>query len=150
MRLTVERADPRSDECSALIDELSDALFAITGNDGRSSFDDPDDPDLYFAIARIDGVAAGCGALRRGPPGAGEIKRMYARKPGYGIGKAVLNHLESEAARRGMDRLVLSTRRVNRAAVDFYLAQGFAPCAPYGRYVGRERSICLERQISRP
>ena len=40
--IDVARADPRCADARALMDELSDALAAITGSSGRASFD-PDD-----------------------------------------------------------------------------------------------------------
>ncbi|RYE96151.1 MAG: GNAT family N-acetyltransferase, partial [Oxalobacteraceae bacterium] len=36
---------------------------------------------------------------------------------------------------------------VNARAVAFYERHGYAPVAPYGRYVGRAASVCLGRRL---
>lgn len=153
MTWRVELEPPDSAIARALIDELSAALAGITGDDGRASFDprDLDDPRAAFVIARDDrGEACGCGALRplAGAPDTGELKRMFARVRGRGLGGALLAALERLAIARGYRTLVLSTRRINVDAVAFYRARGYAECAPYGRYVDRPASICLAREIS--
>ena len=59
----------------------------------------------------------------------------------------VLAALERHAVACGYRQLWLSTRRVNARAVAFYERHGYAPVAPYGRYVGRAASVCLGRRL---
>lgn len=132
-----------------LVAELDAALAAITGDSGASSFDAADarGPGAVFLVARgPDGAALGCGALRPLAPGVAELKRMYAR-PGSGAGSVLLAALEAQAATLGYGALHLSTRRVNARALAFYRRHGYADVAPWGKYAGSERSVCLGRVI---
>jgi ribosomal protein S18 acetylase RimI-like enzyme len=139
-----------------LLDELTQVLRQLTGDGGTNSFhaDDLHDPHAVLLVARdAAGHALGCGALRplEGERGrSAEVKRMYARSGGQGVGSAVLEALERHALGLGCDRLVLSTRRINAPAVAFYRAHGYVECKPYGRYVGREVSICLGKALTAP
>lgn len=152
-RVVCTPADPDSVDARALIAELDAALAAITGDSGASSFDAADvrGPGAVFLIARAaDGTAVGCGALRPLADAAGqpvaELKRMFAR-PGSGAGRALLAALEQQATAMGYRAIHLSTRRVNERAVDFYRRHGYADVAPWGKYVGSGRSVCLGRKL---
>lgn len=148
--LRVAAADPASPEALGLIAQLDAALLAITGDSGASSFDPRDvmGEGAAFVIAYDEhGAALGCGALRPLEREIGELKRMYAR-PGSGAGAVILAELERNAAAFGYRRLWLSTRRVNARAVSFYKRHGYAPVPPYGRYIGRDASICLGRNLA--
>lgn len=148
--LRVAGADPASAEALQLIAQLDAALLAITGDSGASSFDphDVQGAGAAFVIAYDEhGAALGCGALRPLEGDTGELKRMYAR-PGSGAGVLVLAELERRAAALGYRQLWLSTRRVNARAVSFYERNGYAPVPPYGRYIGRNASVCLGRELA--
>ncbi len=159
--LDIRPEDPESPSARALIDALSEALRALTGDAGRASFDPQDlrDPDGLFVVARdARGTPVGCGGFRALPergPRVAELKRMYAvpraRAAGAGepagVGHAVLVALQQAARARGHQVLCLSTRRVNARAVAFYARHGYAACAPWGRYVGRDASVCLEKRL---
>ena len=142
--------DPGAADSMALMDEVSTALEAITGDGGRSSFDVDDvrGPMACFVIARDhSGAALGCGALRPLQPGVAEIKRMYARHGTSGVGSAVLRYLEEEAVAMGYQAIWLETRLVNRRAVDFYEARGYTRIANYGKYIGNPLAVCFEKQL---
>ncbi|NVM77802.1 GNAT superfamily N-acetyltransferase [Duganella sp. SG902] len=142
--------DPGAADSLALMDELSTALEAITGDGGRSSFDVDDvrGPMACFVVARdLNGAALGCGALRPLEPGVAEIKRMYARHGTSGVGSAVLRYLEEEAVAMGYQAIWLETRLVNRRAVDFYEARGYTRIANYGKYIGNPLAVCFEKQL---
>lgn len=147
--LRVALADPASLEALRLTAQLDAALSAITGDSGASSFDprDVQGLDAAFVIAwNARGEAVGCGAFRKLEGDVAELKRMYAR-PGSGAGACMLADLERRAAACGYRQLWLSTRRVNTRAVGFYERHGYAPVAPWGRYVGRAVSVCLGRRL---
>ncbi len=85
----IRAEDPGTPDAIALIDELSAALAAITGDSGRSSFDADDvrAARACFAVARnANGEAVGCGAFRPLADGVAEVKRMYARPGNPGTG----------------------------------------------------------------
>lgn len=148
VRIALEPAT--GEDARQLLDELSDALAAITGDSGRSSFDPADvqGSRAGFAVARdAEGRALGCGALRPLEGDAAELKRMYARPGGCGVGRALLRFLEEEARRLGYGALRLETRRVNARAVSFYERHGYARIPNYGRYAGLERAVCFEKRL---
>lgn len=144
-------ASPTDPAAVPLLDTLSNTLSALTGDDGRASFDpaQADDTGSVFLLALDEAdQPIGCGALRPLAAGVGEIKRMYAAPGTKGVGAALLAALEGEAERLGYASLKLSTRRVNHRAVDFYRRQGWRETDPFGRYVARPESICMARALS--
>lgn len=148
--ILIEDADPDHPDARALIAALSQRLAAITGSSGQASFDADDvrGPGAAFLLARDEqGRAIGCGALRPLQPGVAEIKRMYAAVTGQGVGSAVLAALEAKAKSLGYGEIRLETRRVNTAAVGFYLRAGYRGIPPYGRYVGRPEAVCFAKPI---
>lgn len=146
--IAVGRADPAETDARALMDELSDALAAITGDSGRASFD-PDDVRAVracFVIARdAHGRALGCGAFRPLGDAVAEVKRMYARPGTAGVGSAVLRFLEAEARRLGFAALWLETRLVNARAVAFYERRGYQRIPNYGKYTGNPQAVCFAK-----
>lgn len=134
----------------ALMAALSRKLETIVGDPGRNSFADWVEGDArhVFIVAYEDGVPVGCGGLRPLGDGVGEIKRMYAARPGAGIGAAVLAHLEGVARAAGYAHVRLETRAVNTAALGFYLARGYRRIENYGRYVGRVEAVCFGKILT--
>ena len=65
----------------ALIAELNAALLALTPPEHcyHMTVEQMADADTTVFIARDDGRAVACGALRRHGDGIGEVKRMYTR-----------------------------------------------------------------------
>jgi putative acetyltransferase len=57
------------------------------------------DPSFTFLVARLDGRAVGCGALRGIERDVGEVKRMFVVPEfrGLGIARRILKALESRA-----------------------------------------------------
>jgi GNAT superfamily N-acetyltransferase len=150
LAIAVSAEDPAGAEALALVAELTATLTAITGDGGQASFDPADvrGPRACFALARgAHGRALGCGALRPLDAEVGELKRMFARPGTRGVGSAVLQFLEREAARHGYAALRLSTRRVNERAVAFYARHGYRRIDGYGHYVGSEVSVCFEKAL---
>lgn len=148
---TVARCDPAFGGGIAPADELSGALTGITGNSGRGSFDIGymGDSRALMVIARDpDGLAVGCGALWPLDENTAEIKRMYAREQGTGIGSAVLAYLEAQAAALKYRIIRLETRTVNEPAVAFYQRHGYRRTGDYGRYMGRPEAVCFEKQLA--
>lgn len=151
MKISVQPESPFSTDAAELLAELSAELEALTGSNGMGSFDPADavGARAVFAVARDGhGRAVGCGALRPFDETTAEVKRVYARKKGAGVGSAVLAFLEVKAAELGYARLVLETRRLNEKAVAFYLAKGYAVIENFGKYKGREEAICLEKRLA--
>ncbi|OLE36962.1 MAG: hypothetical protein AUG48_05795 [Actinobacteria bacterium 13_1_20CM_3_68_9] len=102
-----------------------------------------------FVIARADGRAIGCGALRRRDTTTSEVKRMYVEpaQRGLGVARAILEQLEAAARELGTPRLVLETGIYQTEAIGLYLRAGFRPIACFGEYVDSPTSVCFEKTI---
>jgi GNAT superfamily N-acetyltransferase len=149
-RITILAEDPDTPDAVQLMEELSKALEAITGNSGRSSFD-PNDvrvPGSLFVIARDQaGEAIGCGAFRPIHKDTAEIKRMYAKHKAAGIGTEILRYLEIQAKKLGYSALWLETRLVNNGAVSFYESKGYHRIPNYGKYINNTEAVCFEKRL---
>lgn len=64
-----------------------------------------------FLIARADGRAVGCGAIRKLDETTAEVKRMYVEPElrGHGVGMQILQALEATARELSVSHLVLET-----------------------------------------
>ncbi len=107
-------------------------------------------PDGTFLVGEVDGVAVACGGVRRcddGPPGVGEIKRMYVEPAhrGRGLGRVLLAALEAEAQRLGYETLWLETGLAQPEAMRLYETAGWTPLPKYGEYQGEEDSRCYQK-----
>ena len=102
-----------------------------------------------FVIAPAEGIAVGCGALRKLDETTAEVKRMYVEPEvrGRGVGKAILDHLESAARVLGARRLVLETGTYQTAAIGLYRRAGFSPIDCFGEYAASPTSLCFEKGI---
>lgn len=147
--IIVQKAPADSPEAVELMRELSAFLLKLTGRSGEASFDagDMDHPRSVFAIAYVDGEPAGCGAIREFEGDTAELKRMYAREKSRGVGKRLVEFLEAEAVRLGYRKIILETGTVNENAVRFYLSNGYSVCGNYGKYIGRDDSVCFDKTL---
>jgi GNAT superfamily N-acetyltransferase len=102
-----------------------------------------------FVIARADGRAVGCGALRKLDETSAEVKRMYVAPEvrGNGVGRKVLEHLESVGRSLGVQRLVLETGIYQAEAIGLYHQAGFEPVRCWGEYAESVTSVCFEKRI---
>lgn len=104
-------------------------------------------PDITFWSARDGAGLLGCIALRDLGGGHGEIKSMHTAEAhrGRGVACSLVEHLIGEARQRGYGRLSLETGKSEHFAParDLYARLGFAPCPPFGSYVGDDFSYCM-------
>jgi putative acetyltransferase len=102
-----------------------------------------------FLIARLDGKAVGCGALRKRDATTVEVKRMYVdpEMRGRGVAREVLDHLESSARSMGAERLVLETGIYQEEAIGLYRAAGFRAVDCFDEYAGVPTSVCFEKAL---
>ena len=99
MPLTFHESSPNAPEARPLLLSLSAELLRITGNDGDQSFmtEDVKAARSVFLIALEGEEPVGCGGLCPLSEDVCEIKRLYARYAGRGIGSRLLKTLESYA-----------------------------------------------------
>lgn len=86
-----------------------------------------------FLIARLDGCAIGCGAMKAFDASTGEIKRMWIAPEarGMGVARRLLEALEHEAMRAGFTRILLDTNRSLGEAQALYRKSGYRETEPY-------------------
>ncbi|WP_243318945.1 GNAT family N-acetyltransferase [Geothrix paludis] len=137
---TIEIATTRMD-----IDSARDLFLeyqSLLGVDlGFQSFDEevnrlPGDyapPDGRLLLAKKDGFPLGCIALRRISATRCEMKRLFVRPQGrgLGVGKKLVARLIAEARSMGYAEIVLDTLPTMTEAQTMYLAFGFHDIAPY-------------------
>ena len=84
-------------------------------------------PAGYFVVARLDGRAVGCGALKVKEGGVAEIKRMWTAEAsrGLGIARRVLETLEEKARELGISILRLETNKALHEAQALYRRSGY-------------------------
>ncbi|PDT00019.1 GNAT family N-acetyltransferase [Rhizobium chutanense] len=148
--IQIRTVDPDSPEAIYLMDLLSNALQAITGDSGRSSFNKADvvGPRTRFVVATDpQGRAVGCGAYRSLDRTVAEIKRMFALPGTSGVGSAILSYLEDKAKAEGYAEAWLETRRVNERATNFYRRHGYREIPNFGKYEGMPEAVCFAKNL---
>jgi putative acetyltransferase len=133
----VELAPRATEEVRDLIRELDRVLSAEYSPEQRHglSLEAIFQPHIRFFLARLDGVAIGCGGVVLFEDFA-EVKRMYVRDVarGRGVGQALLTRIEAEALKAGLALLRLETGERQVAALRLYQRAGFQPCAAFAPY----------------
>ena len=106
-------------------------------------------PGAVFVVARRDGKAVGCGAIRALETGVAEVKRMFVvvDARGHGIGRAVLSQLEILAREMGYAKLRLETGLKQPEAIALYKKAGYEPYPCYGPYATNPLSVCFEKTL---
>jgi putative acetyltransferase len=135
--IVIEGVESLTDDVRALIDELDQALARLYSVEQQHGLR-PDaifQPHVRFFLARLDGVAVGCGGVLLFAD-FGEVKRMYVRDAvrGRGIARALLGRIESEAKENGLNILRLETGDKQLAAIRLYERAGFQRCAAFHDY----------------
>lgn len=151
--LTIAREDPRQEDATRLVAELDaylNALYPVTSCH-LLDIESLSKPDVRFLVARRDGVALGCGALRVDPEGYGEIKRMYVSPAarGHRIGQRLLDALEETARAEGLGALRLETGIHQPEAIALYRKAGFTDCGPYADYRPDPLSLFMEKLLEK-
>jgi len=152
MAVTIAIESPMQDEIRALIVALDEILNEMTPLEHNypMTADQMADPAMTVFVAREDGSAIGCGALRRHAGGIAEVKRMFTvpAAQGRGIGGRILAEIEGLARREGFVRLVLETGCRHDAAWRIYERGGFRRCPPVLDYPDSEWSVFYEKALA--
>jgi putative acetyltransferase len=151
-RVQIVAAQPDSEDAVRLILALDDDLRGrypgIPLHGLRPA--DVSDHRLVFLVARADGEAIGCGAVRELEPRIGEVKRMFVlpvwRR--QGVARRLLAALETQARKRGYVALRLETALGQPEAIDLYRSAGYINIPPFGEYIGNAASVCFEKLLN--
>ena len=139
-----------SPEAAELMDELRQELNTRYGGELEPGAKPSSDDVEVFLVAREDGAALGCGALRSLGQPVVEIKRMFVRPSarGRGLGAAILHELEREAVSRGFRVVRLETGPLQPEALHLYERTGYREIPCFGAYAAGAASRCFERRIA--
>lgn len=137
--VTIEEEDANSADaqrCMALyVEELATRFEEgfDTSKGNSVSGDEFIRPHGAFVIARLDGNAVGCGAVRMLDAQTAEIKRMWVSPSARGLGAAgrMLRRLETVAGELGAIKIWLDTNRALKEAQSLYKRDGYAEIARY-------------------
>ncbi len=90
-------------------------------------------PVGWLLLARLEGEAVGCGALKRLDATTGEIKRVWVSPAARGMGVAarLMDRLEALALEIGCRRVLLDTNRTLTEAKAMYLKRGYHEIGRY-------------------
>lgn len=155
-RLSIERVWLDNVDVELLISQLNSDLYSRYPEPGALVFS-LETADIVEGVgallmADLDGEPVGCGAFRviDDLPGSAEIKRLYVTLAGRGkkIGSALLAELERIGAALGVRRFALETGPRQPEALRIFEAAGYVVCAPWGPFVGKEFSICMEKLLA--
>ena len=153
MTLTVAVETPLSDDVRRLIGALNDYLFTLTPPEHcfHMTVEEMARPDTTVFVARENGEAIACGALRRHADGVGEVKRMYTvpAHQGKGIGGRIVAEIEKLARKEGFISLVLETGDRHPAAWRVYERAGFTRCGPLLDYPDTSWSVFYEKELAK-
>jgi putative acetyltransferase len=155
-RLSIERVWLDNEEVELLISQLNLDLYSRYPEPGALIFSletaDIVDGVGALLMAELDGEPVGCGAFRvmDDLPGSAEIKRMYVTLAGRGkkLGSALLAELERIGAAVGARRFALETGPRQPEAHGMFEAAGYVVCDPWGPFIGKEFSICMEKVLA--
>lgn len=103
--------------------------------------------DVVLLVARDDdGTALGMAALNI--PTA-ELKRMFVAPEarGTGLGRRLLEAVESAARDRGILTLRLETGEPQVAAIALYERAGYVRIPAFGEYVDDPTSVCMSKSL---
>jgi putative acetyltransferase len=145
---------PLRDDIRVLIAALNETLLALTPAEHcyHLSAEQMAGPDTTVFVARDDGVAVACGALKRHAGRIGEVKRMYTRPEhqGAGLGGRILARIEDLARSEGLHELVLETGDRHPAAWRVYERAGFHRCGPLLDYPDSRWSVFYRKELGMP
>jgi GNAT superfamily N-acetyltransferase len=153
--LVLDRVDPQHLQALALLAEAgieARALYPeLFAPDSPAPTNAPLGEREVYLLAWREGVAVGCGALRRIDAATGEIRRMFVTRGARreGVARALLARLEADAIALGYRRLVLETGVRQKAALALYRGAGWRRIAAYGAFVDDPMSVCLGKSLRR-
>ena len=149
--IDVAAESPLQDDVRVLVAELNETLLALTPPEFcfHLTVEQMAEPSTTLFVAREDGAAVACGALKRHDGAVGEVKRMYTRPSHRGrkIGAVIVERIEALARREGLRRLVLETGDRHPAAWTVYERAGFTRCGPVLDYPWSHYAVFYEKDL---
>lgn len=152
MVVSIAQESPLASDVRQLIAELDEALLEVCPPEFcfQMTAEEMAQDDTTVFVARDEGKAAACGALRQHGSDIGEVKRMYTRPEwrGQHIGGAILDAIERKALKEGLTQLVLETGEKQPAACRVYERGGFKRCEAVLDYPDSGHSVFYEKNLA--
>ena len=151
MSIAIIAERPDGSDARALIAELDAYLIPLYPIESHHGY--PVEKLLAegvdFFVVRVDGTAAGCGAIKFFGDEYAELKRMFVRPDfrGSGLGRRMMEHLENHAVRRGVSILRLETGIRQAEAIGLYESLGYRRIGPFGEYRPDPLSYFFEKTL---
>ncbi len=151
MALTIALEDALSEDVRALIAALDAYLRSIEDEGYFMTAEELAATGAAVFVARVDGKAAACGAMRRHPGGIGELKRMFTlpEYQGRGIAGRIVHAIEALARDEGITKLVLETGSHHPWAWRLYEREGFTRCGRVLDYPDSPWSVFYEMELEK-
>ena len=149
MQIGIE--SPRQKDVVEMIEALDSYLGLLYPSHSNYllSLDSLMGESVRFLVARVDGTAAGCGALVLDDPGYAEVKRMFVRPEArrLGVGAAILRELEGLARQEKRTYIRLETGVYQPEALALYRMAGYVERGPFGDYPLDPLSVFMEKEL---
>ena len=149
------RVDTASDpQVIALLQAHLDTMYATSPPESvfALDLDGLRTPDVTFWTMWDGEQVVACGALRELSPAHGEVKSMHTKADfrGRGAGAQMLEHILTEASRRGYERLSLETgsHEAFMPAQRLYQRNGFSYCDAFAPYEPNPFSVFMTRVLA--
>ena len=151
MTVRIDQESPHQPDIVRLVEELDTYLGSLYPAESNHLLDIESlaQPDVRFFVARWDGEALGCIALRVDPAGWGEVKRLFVspRARGLGLGRRLLSALEAKAQGERLPLLRLETGIHQPEALGLFRAAGFHEIPAFGAYAPDPLSVFMEKAL---
>lgn len=149
--MKIETAPIDAEDSQQLIADMWREVDSIYGNR------EPTAPELggmdakgaVFLIARAEGRAVGCVALRPISAEIAEVKRMYVQPAARrgGVALKLMQRLEEIAREKGLREIRLETGLKQPAAIRLYEGLGYERIARFGDYAHDPLSVCYGKRL---
>ncbi len=142
---------PLQEDVTEMVEALDSYLGALypAHSNYLLSLDSLIRDNVRFLVARVNGTAAGCGALVLDDPEYAEIKRMYVKPEArrLGVGAAILRELEGLAREAKHTCVRLETGIYQPEALALYKRTGYVERGPFGGYPLDPLSVFMEKEL---
>lgn len=153
MAMNIRKDGLRGPEVATLLTEHLADMAAVSPPESchALNLDGLRQPDVTFWSGWDGPELLGCGALKELDAGHAEIKSMRTARTNRGkeVGTLMLQHLLTEAGRRGYRRLSLETGSMAffEPAHRLYRRFGFEACRPFANYVEDPNSLFMTKVL---
>ena len=149
----IETLDPSDPEVCRLLDASDafyDGLYPPESNH-LEAVDDLAGDHVIFIGCRCEGELAASGAakLMHDDGDYAEIKRVFVYEAyrGRGLSRLIMQYLEDELSKRGVELVRLETGIRQPEALGLYRRLGYAEREPFGAYRPDPLSVFMEKRI---